>query len=187
MRLFTRCRQGFSGNHREWCHVRARNRVAIRGLQRVGQRKWGKLPTSYLGEKKIVSEGLRPQLRVQDCPQKPPNCKRPLRAWEPVEEPVDGVHTGPGTIRQRRVSAGSGEAGGRYQYRGTIYLLKLFLGTWVLSQLSNWLLILAQVMILKLMSSSPASGSWKQCWACLRFSPSLCPSPTCTFSVSQNK
>lgn len=32
-------------------------------------------------------------MRIQDCPQKPPNWWAP-RARDPVKEPVDGVHTG---------------------------------------------------------------------------------------------
>lgn len=48
-------------------------------------------------------------------------CRRPLGA----RGPAFVFHADPRTKRQRRMSAGSGEAGGKYQPRGTSCLLKL--------------------------------------------------------------
>lgn len=120
MRLSTRHEQGSSRSHRDAAEPGARNWVTVlRPGDDSGTQGGGGVPRTWRREG-LGQEGRDRQLKIQDCPQKPP-CRRPLGAWEPASV----VHADPGPQRQRRMSAGSGEAGGKYQPRGTSCLLKL--------------------------------------------------------------
>lgn len=78
----------------------------------------------HMEEEGTGSGGLRPSAEDPGLSAETPRggpCRRPLGA----RGPAFVFHTDPRTKRQRRMSAGSGEAGGKYQPRGTSCLLKL--------------------------------------------------------------
>lgn len=94
-----------------------------RGLKTTeGHEEGEELPQG--GGRDWVRRGLRPSAEDPGLSAETPRggpCRRPLGA----RGPAFVFHADPRTKRQRRMSAGSGEAGGKYQPRGTSCLLKL--------------------------------------------------------------